>query len=333
MRASPLVPRFLSNSRGLHPGLLRRLGFAYREYARASPPRTPGESPREIGQESRNQGTRKDRALAFGCWGVALIVMLVFAGIAADLLVRGGALDVRFLVEAPSRSGRAGGIGPILVSTAAILAICIAVCAPLGVAAALLLSEWRGRGLAAGRVIGLSLDVLAGVPSIVFGLFGSAFFCRTLDLGFSLLSGGLTLACMALPLVARTAEAGFRAVPLEYRAGAAALGLSRAAVARHVTVPAAMPSILAGLALGIGRALAETAALLFTSGYVDRLPGSLWDSGRAMSVHVYDLAMNVPGGDPNAYRSAFVLIVMILAIQVALQGGLGAWARRRWHVA
>ena len=145
------------------------------------------------------------------------------------------------------------------------------------------------------------------MPSIVFGLFGNAFFCVALGLGFSILSGGLTLACMILPLMIRATEEGLRAVPQELRLGAAALGLGPAAVFWRLLLPVALPGLAVGLVLGMGRALAETAALLFTSGYVDRMPTSLLDSGRALSIHVYDLAMNVAGGEPRAYATALIL--------------------------
>jgi len=119
---------------------------------------------------------------------------------------------------------------------------------------------------------------------------------------------------MMLPLFIVTTESGLSAVTAEWRSGAAALGLSRAAALWHVLLPAAAPAITAGLMLSIGRALAETAALIFTSGYVDRMPESLSDSGRALSVHIYDLSMNVSGGDAAAYGSALVLIVLLLLI-------------------
>jgi phosphate transport system permease protein len=122
---------------------------------------------------------------------------------------------------------------------------------------------------------------------------------------------------MVLPILVRTTEAGLRMVSTDWRHGAAALGLSRGAALRHILLPAATPAIMAGLMLGIGRAVAETAALIFTSGYVDRVPSSLFDSGRALSVHIYDMAMNVAGGDSSAYASALVLIALLVLINSA----------------
>lgn len=267
-----------------------------------------------------------DRVACALVWSAALLITGVFLWIVGDLVRQGlPHLSWSFLTEAPLDAGRAGGIGPILVSTLLILAVCMAVSIPIGVGTAVLLSEYtRGRGWF-GRLIRRSLDVLAGVPSIVFGLFGNAFFCIYLGMGFSILSGALTLACMVLPILIRTTEEGFRAVPDDYRNAAAALGLSRSATLCRILLPAAAPGLVVGLVLGIGRALAETAALLFTSGYVDRMPESLLDSGRALSIHIYDLAMNVPGGGDHAYATATVLITMLVVINV-----LTSWIGHRW---
>ncbi len=254
-------------------------------------------------------------------WMAAALVAGAFAWMLADIIWQGaGRLDWSFVTTSPKSAGRSGGIAPILVSTLLILTVAIAVAAPLGLATAVLLSEFTRHGGHAGRWIGLSLDVLAGVPSIVFGIFGNAFFSVWLGLGFSILAGGLTLACMALPILIRIAESGLRAVPNDWRLGAAALGMSRATVLCQVLIPAATPALVAGLMLGIGRAMAETAALVFTSGYVDRMPSSLFDSGRAISVHIYDLTMNVAGGDRSAYASALVLIALLIIINGAAIG-------------
>ena len=227
-------------------------------------------------------------------WLIALLVSGVFFWLLSDIIVHGLAkLSWPFLVENPKNAGRSGGIGPIIVSTALILMVAMITATPLGLATAVLLSEFTQQDRVFGHLVRRSLDVLAGVPSIVFGLFGNAFFCIYLGLGFSILSGGLTLACMVLPILIRTVEEGLQATPNEYRLAAAALGMSRGAALFQVLLPAATPAIVAGLLLGIGRAGAETAALIFTSGYVDRMPGSLFDSGRALSVHIYDLSMNV----------------------------------------
>jgi phosphate transport system permease protein len=225
--------------------------------------------------------------------------------------------------------GRSGGIAPILVSTLLILAVALAAAIPLGLGAAIWLAEYTRQGGRFAHGVRLSLDVLAGVPSIVFGLFGYTFFCVYLKLGFSILSGGLTLACMILPILIRTSEAGLTAVSDDWRRGAHALGMTRAAALWHILLPAAAPAITAGLLLGIGRATAETAALIFTSGYVDRMPESLSDSGRALAVHIYDLSMNVTGGDQAAYASALVLIALIVVINAGALALSERWVKKR----
>lgn len=251
-------------------------------------------------------------------WLCATLVTGIFAWILIDILRLGLAhLSLDFLLSEPTRAGRSGGIAPIIVSTLWVLAIALAVALPLGLGSALWLHSFTAGGGRLSRTVRLLLDTLSGVPSIVFGLFGAACFCIWMGMGFSILSGGLTLACMILPLLIRTTEMGLAAVPADWQRGALALGLSRTAVLRCVLLPVAMPAILAGLMLSIGRILAETAVLLFTSGYVDRYPESMFDSGRVMALHIYDLSMNVTGGDANAYATALVLISVLLLVNGA----------------
>ncbi len=263
-------------------------------------------------------------------WIAAALVTATFCWLLGDILWHGlSHISWTFLTAPPQNAGREGGIGPILVSTALILGVCLGVSVPIGVGTAILLAEFTTDANLFGRLTRRSLDVLSGVPSIVLGLFGNAFFCKTLGLGFSILSGGLTLACMVLPVLIRSTEEGFRAVPTGYRLSAAALGLSRTTTLVHLLLPAAVPGLLVGLVLGVGRAMAETAALIFTSGYVDRMPESLLDSGRALSLHIFDLSMNVPGGDANAYASALVLVVLLFAINGTASWLAGHWLHRR----
>ncbi|HHM04274.1 MAG TPA: phosphate ABC transporter permease PstA [Gammaproteobacteria bacterium] len=269
-----------------------------------------------------------ERLIATVVWGAALLVAGMLLWILGDILWHGmERLSLDFLISTPQDAGRAGGIAPILVATLLILAVCLAAALPIGLGAAVFLAEFAGDHSPLGRAVRRSLDVLAGMPSIVFGLFGYVFFAQVLGLGFSILSGGLTLACMVLPLLIRATEEGLRAAPSEYRLGAAALGLSRAAALRHLLLPAALPGLLAGLVLSVGRALAETAALLYTSGYVDRMPDALTDSGRALSIHIFELSMNVPGGNASAYASALVLVLLLMLINA----GAAGLARRWWQ--
>ncbi|TWA87894.1 phosphate ABC transporter membrane protein 2 (PhoT family) [Azospirillum brasilense] len=256
---------------------------------------------------------RTARVVDAAVWGVPAITVAALAWLLADVVWHGaGQIDLAFLTTAPRSAGRAGGIAPMLVSTAIVVAIAVAVALPLAVGTAVLLVEVLPPSASAGRWIRRSLDILAGMPSIVFGLFGNLVFCTMLGMGFSLLSGGLTLACMVLPILMRAAEESLRGVPDGCRRGALALGMPRHRAITAVILPCGMPGIIDGLTLGVGRAMAETAALVFTSGYVDRMPSALTDSGRTLAVHVFDLSMNVTGGDRWAYATALVLIGLLL---------------------
>lgn len=272
------------------------------------------------------RGSSGERLATAAVWSSALLVVGVSVWMLGGLFWQGaGRINWAFLTTEPANAGRSGGIAPMLASTVLVLGVALAVSVPLGLGAAVLLAEFTDSGSVFGRLVRRSLDVLAGVPSVVFALFGNALFCQYLGLGYSILAGGLTLACMVLPVLIRATEEGFRAVPEDYRRAAAALGMSRTGTLWHVLLPAAAPGLAVGLVLGIGRVLGETAALLFTSGYVDRMPESLLDSGRTLSVHIYDLSMNVTGGDANACATAVVLVVLLLVVNAA-----AGWIARHW---
>lgn len=253
----------------------------------------------------------------------------LFAWIVWDL-VRLGLPEISwdFLTGEVEDAGRSGGIAPLLLSTLWILACCLALVIPLGTGCALWLSEFVRRGSTVARLVTGAVDLLAGVPSIVFGLFGMVFFAQTLGLGFSILSGGLTLACMILPLLVRTTLSALSSLPADLRPASAALGLSKTTTTFRLLLPAALPGIVVGITLGIGRALSETAALLFTSGYSTRAPGSVLDSGRALSVHIYDLALNVANGAPMASSSALVLLTLIFVVNSFAVTLSEHWLRR-----
>jgi len=249
--------------------------------------------------------------------GIAGAVLLLIASLVIGLSAEGASLlSLNFLLDSPQAAGMAGGIASVLLSTLALLAITLAVVIPLGLGTALFLVPANGDAGRGRPFVGYVLDVLAAVPSIVFALFGYQVFAIQLGLGFSLLSGGLTLACMALPLMVRTSEQALRGVPASWRSAGQALSLSHWGMLRKVIIPAASPGLAAAITLSIGRAVAETAVLLFTAGYVLRMPSSVFDSGRALSVHIYDLAMNIPGGHSRAAASALVLIGLIVMVNL-----------------
>lgn len=238
-------------------------------------------------------------------------------------------LSWEFLISDPEEGGRSGGVFPIIISTLYLVVIALTAVMPLSLLVAFYIYIGKQNQSTQAIYLQSVLDVLASVPSVVFGLFGHAFFSVILGMGFSLMSGGLTLACMIMPAVVRALIIGLESVPSEMYKASLAMGLSHRAILLKVFFPASFSSLLLGIVLGVSRSLAETAALLFTSGYVDRLPSSVMDSGRSLSVHIYELAMNVPGGDTSAYTSGLVLILILLSINT-LSLVLGDWwARRR----
>ena len=215
------------------------------------------------------------------------VVLGFFSAIFFEILSQGAhVVSFDFIFGAPDETGVSGGIFPVLVSTGLILCVCFAVVIPFGTITAYFLHEIFSSARGLGRLLSMALDLLSGMPSIVFGLFGMFFFGEVLGFGYSILNGGLTLALMVLPYFTRCVEDGMNLVPREYRMGAKALALSRMSAFRHVIFPSTLPSLVLGFVLGVSRALAETAALLFTSGYVLRPPESLFDSGKLVhSVH------------------------------------------------
>ncbi|WP_299622911.1 phosphate ABC transporter permease PstA [uncultured Tateyamaria sp.] len=243
------------------------------------------------------------------------LVFLTYGKIVFDIVMKGiGFVDWGYLTEDPRMSGRAGGVFPIIVSTLWVLSIAVVVAVPISLAIAIFVTEYLSPFSTLSRIFRLSMLILASVPSIAFGLFGATFFAQYLGFGTSILTGGLTLAIMVIPICAFAFEEVFRLLPTGYRNGAFALGARKARFIFFILIPASATDIITVVLLGTGRALAETAALLFTSGYSDRMPESIFDPGRVLSIHIYDLSMGIPGGDRMASASAILLIGLFLII-------------------
>jgi phosphate transport system permease protein len=260
-------------------------------------------------------------------WGATALTVGVLVFIIVFVLQRGlGTLSWSFLSEAPRRSGAEGGILPTIVSTLYVTLAAVLVATPLGLGAAIYLAEYTVEGRLSG-IIRRGTESLAGIPSIIFGLFGFAFFVTTLGMGWSILSGGLTLGAMILPTVIRTSEEALRAVPREYRHAAQSLGASKWDAIRTVVLPVAAPGVMTGVVLGIGRAVSETAAVIFTAGVALEMPTSFFDSARTMSVHFYTLTMEGIS-DEQAYGTAAVLVVTILVINVTAYALMHRFTRR-----
>jgi len=212
---------------------------------------------------------------------------------------------------------------PALINTVCMTLLSLLIAVPFGVFAAVYLVEYARRGNRLVNIVRLTAETLSGIPSIVYGLFGALFFVTSLGLGLSLLSGALTVCIMVLPLLLRTTEEALLAVPDSYREGSFALGAGRLRTVFRIVLPAAVPGILAGVILSIGRIVGETAALLYTAGTVAKLPQSVLDSTRTLSVHMYALSSEGLHFD-QAYATAVVLLVLVLLINT-----LSAYLARR----
>lgn len=248
-------------------------------------------------------------------WSVGILAIIILIVIIGYIIIRGlPALNLEFLLGSPIDSGKAGGIFPMIVSTVYVTGVAIVVATPLGVLAAVYLAEYAGENLFV-RVIRFASETLASIPSIVFGLFGFAFFVVFLHLGWSVLSGGLTLAFMAIPTIMRTAEVSIEAVPNAYKEGSLALGASKWQTIYKVVLPAAIPGITTGIILGMARAIEETAAILYTVGAALAVPISLFDPARPLPLHLYILATEGLSLQ-NAFGTAAVLVIIILVITV-----------------
>ena len=259
----------------------------------------------------------------FGLLGLGTgAVLLVLGATVAFLLVRGApALSWEFITAFPRRGMTEGGIFPALVGTLYLVVGTAIIAVPLGVGAAVYLSEYARRGTWV-RIVRLGVNSLAGVPSIVFGLFGLAFFVKALGIGVSLLSGVLTLGLLVLPVVIRAAEEALRAVPQEFREGAYALGATRWQVTRSVVLPVAMPGIITGAILAVGRAAGETAPIMFTAAayYTPRLPRSPLDEVMALPYHLYVMATESTFFWKTRhlqYGTALVLLCLVLVFYLA----------------
>ncbi len=220
-----------------------------------------------------------------------------------------------FLTQPILDMGRSGGILPAIVGTLMMVIVAVGIAAPLGIASAIYLAEYTEESWVT-KAIRFGINCLAGVPSIIFGLFGFILFVVILGFGWSVISGGLSLAAMILPTIIRTAEEALRSVPASYRHVAASLGGTRWQVVTRSVLPYALPGILTGVILGIGRSIEETAVVIFTAGSAVQTPTSLFDSARTMAVHFYILAREGISNE-NAYATAAVLVLTILVINVS----------------
>ena len=251
----------------------------------------------------------------FLIWTAALLVIAILFSIIIHILVKCiPMLSWQFLTDIPRDMGRSGGIASSIVGTLIVTAVAVIVATPFGIGTAIYLTEYT-RESKVTRIIRFSAESLAGIPSIVYGLFGFIFFVIYLKMGWSILSGGLTMAIMILPTIIRTSEEAIRTVPQLYREVGFSLGLTKWQAITRTVLPSALPGIVNGVILSIGRCVAETAAVILTAGSALRMPASIFSPTRTMAVHFYILAREGISMD-NAYGTAALLIILILLLNV-----------------
>jgi len=267
----------------------------------------------------RNEGFRQKLGFGF-LLGATLLVVVPVAAIVVLVVVKGwSALSLEFLLAMPRDGMRAGGIFPAILGTLILVVTSIAFALPIGVLAAVYLSEYA-KDNALTRIINLAIINLAGVSSVVFGLFGLSLFVVFLRFGVSIVSGALTLGIMTLPVIITTTREALRAVPKSYRDVSFSLGASRWQTIRHSVLPCATPGILTGAILSVGRVAGETAPILFTVAafYLPKLPHSLGDQVMALPYHLYIMTTQIPGVPENyRYGTALVLVGLVLVVNLA----------------
>jgi phosphate transport system permease protein len=254
---------------------------------------------------------------------IAVMILILFQILREGLPV----LHLRFFLESPKSMGREGGIFTTIIGTIALTGVAILFGAPLGVGTAVFLMEYT-RESKISRIIRFGTDCLAGVPSIIFGLFGFVFFVIKLNMGWSILSGGLTLAAMILPTVISTAEESIRAIPPSHREVSYSLGGTKWQTITRVVLPSALPGIFTGILLSVGRSIGETAAVILTAGSSLVMPTSLFSPIRTMAVHFYILAREGISME-MAYGTGAALILFVLMINIIAQWLIDRDIRRR----
>ncbi len=256
----------------------------------------------------------KDRFITAIFWLSALLIVGILAGIIGYVIVKGiSSISLDFILEPPSKAGRAGGISTTIVSTLYLTLMSLFIAVPIGVGSAIYLEEYARSKSRFARLVNLTSETLAGIPSIIFGLFGFVFFVIFLGMGWSILSGSMTLAIMVLPTITRTAQEAILTVPHEYRENSLALGASKWQTVWKVILPSSLPGIVTGIILSVGRAVGETAALILTAGSSLGMPLSPTDPARTMSVHLYMLVMEGISME-RAFGTAFLIVVLIVII-------------------
>ncbi|MGL5316683.1 MAG: phosphate ABC transporter permease PstA [Peptostreptococcaceae bacterium] len=252
----------------------------------------------------------KENLLKLAIYSSAIFTVATLVVIVGYIFIKGiGGINPTFLFSDYSASGD-GGIMPMIVATLYTVALSILVATPIGILSAIYLQEYAKKGKIV-TVIRFATESLAGIPSIIYGLFGGIFFVVTLGMKYSILSGSLTVAIIILPVIIRTTEEALKTVPQSYREASLALGSTKFQTLYKVVLPSAVPGILSGLILSVGRVIGESAAILLTAGTVAQMPGTIFDSARTLTVHAY-LLTKEKGDIAGAASIGVVLIVIVL---------------------
>ena len=253
----------------------------------------------------------KDNILNFLLYTSSFITVGLLVLIVGFIFVNGlKGLNLNYIFSDYSPSGE-GGVLPMIVSTVYMVLISIGVATPVGILSAIYLHEYAKKGRIV-EIIRFATECLAGIPSIIYGLFGGIFFVVTLKLQYSILSGALTVAIIILPVIIRTTEEALKTVPNEYREGSLAMGATKFQTLYKVILPSALPGILSGVILSIGRVIGESAAILLTAGTVASMPSSIFDSARTLTVHSYLLTKEM--GDIKGSATVGVVLIIIVLI-------------------
>jgi phosphate transport system permease protein len=265
---------------------------------------------------------------------VAIIAVLPIIAIIAIIVYQGApAISWEFITGFPSDGMRSGGIWPAIVGTFFLTLLCALIVSPLGIGAAVYLAEYAPDNRWT-QSIRIAIINLAGIPSVVYGLFGLGLFVIFLNFGISILAGSLTLAIMTLPVIISTTEEALRAVPQSFRTVSISVGATQWQTVRRIVLPQALPGIITGVILGLERAAGETAPILFTAAvfFLPRLPSSALDPTMALPYHLYVISTQVPGMSPQIqYGTALVLLLFVLGMNlIATVIRSRARARRQW---
>jgi phosphate transport system permease protein len=256
----------------------------------------------------------------------SLAVGAALVGIIAYILIQSlgmsAAADHSNTGSAAASAGffRIRSLLPMIVSTAWTVVVSLIIALPVGVMTAVYLREYAAKS-SLSRFLGLAIDTLAGIPSIIYGLFGLLFFCRFMNLGQSIIAGGLTLSIMILPVIIRTTEEALKTVPVSFREGSLSLGATKFQTILHVVLPPALPGILTAAILAVGRVVGESAPVLLTVGLARNLPKTIFEPGRTLTIHLYYLTKEAIEADDfaQAFTAAAVLIVVVLLINTVVK--------------